>query len=255
MTAAQSPEPGARQQLPARRRFLVPAAILAVTALLIGAVLWTRPGEEQGGGMPAESIAQEQALPHPSEVALPDLSNAETRDAADPLAEGPVDAPVAMVVFTDYQCPYCARWTHETLPELREYVDRGELRIEWRDVNVYGEDSVRAARASLAAAMQGRHSDYQQALFEDGEIRSTAQLDEQALIDLAEELGLDIGQFTEDLRSEEVARTIADHAAQGVELGAVTTPSFVIGGAPSVGAQPTAHFVAQIDEALEKAGP
>ena len=97
MTAAQSPEPGARQQLPARRRFLVPAAILAVTALLIGAVLWTRPGEEQGGGMPAESIAQEQALPHPSGVALPPIS-ATQRPAtpAGPARRGPVDAPVAM---------------------------------------------------------------------------------------------------------------------------------------------------------------
>ena len=97
------------------------------------------------------------------------------------------------IEYADYQCPYCARWTHESLPELREYVERGELRIEWRDVNVYGEDSERAARAALAAAMQGRHTEYQQDLFDDGEIRSSAQLDEQALIALAEERGFGPG--------------------------------------------------------------
>ena len=236
------------------RRRAVPVAILALAVLLVATVLWLRPAEDRPAGDTAEPVDLAD-LPHPSEVARPDLSSAETRDPADPLAEGPVDAPVVLVVFTDYQCPYCARWTEDTLPALREHVDRGELRIEWRDVNVYGEDSERAARASLAAAMQGEHSAYQQALFAGGEIRGPGGLTEQALIDLADELGLDVQQFTEDLRSEQVARTISENAAEGLELGAVTTPSFVIGGIPSVGAQPTEHFLAQIDEALEKAGP
>lgn len=249
---------GAEQHRAGARRLLVPAAILAVAALLIALVLWMRPvqqSEPAADVVPAGPAAQPSNLSHPSEVALPDLSTAERRDAEDLLAEGPVQAPVVMVVFTDYQCPYCARWSHETLPVLRDHVERGELRIEWRDVNVYGEDSERAARASLAAAMQGEHTAYQQALFAGGEIRGPGGLTEQALIDLADELGLDVQQFTEDLRSEQVARTISENAAEGLELGAVTTPSFVIGGIPSVGAQPTEHFLAQIDEALEKAGP
>lgn len=248
------PDPGGGRPRGALRRLRVPVVILAVTALLIAAVLWLAPGDGQDPEVSAPSATAAPTLPHPSEVALPDLSTAESREAGDLLAEGPVDAPVVMVVFTDYQCPYCARWTHESLPELREYVERGELRIEWRDVNVYGEDSERAARAALAAAMQGQHAEYQHALFDGGEIRSSAQLDEQALIALAEELGLDVEQFSADLRSEQVDRTVAEHAAEGIELGAVTTPSFVIGGTPNVGAQPTAYFVAAVDEALEKAG-
>ncbi|WP_299302174.1 thioredoxin domain-containing protein [uncultured Brachybacterium sp.] len=254
------PDPGGGRPHATHRRPVVPVAIVAVTALLIAAVLWLPPGDGQDEvatdpSAPSADVEAAPTLPHPSEVALPDLTTAESREAGDLLAEGPVDALVVMVVFTDYQCPYCARWSHDTLPALREYVERGELRIEWRDVNVYGEDSERAARAALAAAMQGRHTEYQQALFDGGEIRSSAQLDEQALIALAEELGLDTEQFTTDLRSEQVARTITEHAAQGIELGAVTTPSFVIGGTPSVGAQPTAYFVTAVDEALEKAGP
>ena len=57
---------------------------------------------------------------------MPDLSDAESRDPEDLLADGPVDAPVVLVVFTDYQCPDRARWTHDTLPALQDYVERGK---------------------------------------------------------------------------------------------------------------------------------
>jgi protein-disulfide isomerase len=238
------------------RRLAVPVAILVVTAVLIAAVLWLRPAEEPSADEARAPTAPVDPadLAHPSEVASPDLGDAETRDPEDPLAEGPVDAPVALVVFTDYQCPYCARWTEDTLPALRDHVDRGELRIEWRDVNVYGEDSARAARASLAAALQGRHADYHQALFAGGRVRPAGELDEDSLIALATEQGLDVDRFTADLRSEEVARTVDEHAAEGVELGVVTTPSFVLAGTPVVGAQPTEVFLDQVDAALEEAG-
>ena len=98
--------------------------------------------------------------------------------------------------------------------------------------------------------LQGRHADYHQALFAGGEVRPAAELDEDSLIALAEELDLDVERFTADLRSEEVARTVEEHAAEGVELGAVTTPSFVLDGTPTVGAQPTEVFTQLVDEAL-----
>ena len=239
-----------------RSRWLVPAAILLVMALLIAVVLWMgRGGEDGDTAAPAtdEQVEQEDVAEHPSEVAQPDLSHEEARDPDDLLAEGPVDAPVVLVVFTDFQCPYCARWSHETLPELREYVDRGELRIEWRDVNIYGDDSERAARAALAAAKQGGLEEYHDMLFDGGEIRTGAELSEDSLISLAEELGLDAEQFATDMRSEEVEETVSANAQQGVELGAMSTPSFLVGGTPVAGAQPSEVFTDMIDEELAEA--
>ena len=88
--------------------------------------------------------------------------------------------------------PLLRPWTDDTLPTLRDYVERGDLRIEWRDVNVYGEDSERAARAALAAAMQDTLDDYHAALFPDGEIRNVRSSSATgALVDLADELGMD----------------------------------------------------------------
>lgn len=250
------PDAGPAAADPPRRRWLVPAAIAAVTAMLVAGVFWVEqepapPG--QASPLVAEASprpGRPPAVAHPSAVALPDLGDQEARDPSDLLAVGPVDAPVVIVVFSDYQCPYCARWSQETLPVLREYVERGELRIEHRDVNVYGEDSERAARASLAAAKQGSFTEYHDRLFAGGEIRSPAQLSEDALIELAAELGLDTELFTADLRSEQVATTIAENAQQGIELGAMATPSFILDGTPMVGAQPTAVFTEAIDQAL-----
>lgn len=239
----------------ARRRLLVPGAIAVVTALLVAGVFWVQ--REPAPSDPTAPVAEASARPgrppvvaHPSAVALPDLGDQEARDPDDLLAEGPVDAPVVLIVFSDPQCPFCARWSHETLPVLREHVERGELRIEHRDVNIYGEDSERAARATLAAAQQGHFTEYHDRLFAGGEIRSPDALTEEALIALAAELGLDTEQFTADLRSEQVAATIAENAAQGIELGAMATPSFVLDGTPMVGAQPTAVFTEAIDRAL-----
>ena len=115
------------------RRWAVPLGIVIAAAALIIGVLWTqqRPSEPpaQGGASSSSSAEAPAAVENPESVAAPDLSSEEGRDPDDLLAEWPATAPVVLVVFSDYQCPYCAKWSDETLPELREYVDRGELRV------------------------------------------------------------------------------------------------------------------------------
>lgn len=75
----------------------------------------------------------------------------------DPLALGAVDAPVVMVAYSDYRCPFCAKFSRDTEPVLVEkYVDEGVLRIEWRDLPIFGEQSMSAARAGRAASPRPR---------------------------------------------------------------------------------------------------
>src|SRR5699024_7130071 len=89
------------------------------------------------------------------------------READDPFAIGPVDAPVVMVVFSDYRCPFCARYSRVTEAELVEkYVSEGQLRIEWRDFPVFGDASMLAARAGRAAAEQDRFWEFNNAVYE-----------------------------------------------------------------------------------------
>ncbi|REE03242.1 thioredoxin domain-containing protein [Citricoccus nitrophenolicus] len=233
-----------------KRTWVVPAVLVAVAVLLVGTVIVSALG---GTGSTGAAEPSAPAEPAPTRVEGLQLSEAERHDPEDLLAAGPVDAPVTLVVFSDYQCPFCARWSEETLPLMMEHVDAGDLRIEWRDVNVFGPASERAARASYAAARQGAFWEYHDALFEGGHKRSEAQLSEEALTALAEELGLDPDQFSEDMASEQTAEQIATNEQLGLGLGAYSTPMFVLGGQPIVGAQPSPVFQEAFDQALAAA--
>lgn len=178
----------------------------------------------------------------------------ETRDPEDLLALGPVDAPVGLIIYSDYQCPYCARWSHDTLPLMIEAAQAGDLRIEWRDVNIFGEPSENAARATLAAAMQDKMWEFHDALFVNGTTRSGPELERDGLIAIAGELGLDTEQFAADFDSEAVIAQIRANAEAGRSIGVASTPAFLLGGQPIVGAQPTEVFRAALAQALERAG-
>lgn len=179
-----------------------------------------------------------------------DLSHVEGRDPSDLMVAGPVDAPVTLVVFADYQCPYTAPWNEETLPTLMKYADAGDLRIEWRTVDIFGEDSQRAARAAHAAAMQDRYWDFHNALYPAGGNRSEEELSQEALLELADSLGLDSQQLARDMESDEAIETLAKHQELGDSLGVAGTPIFVLDGELMAGGVSTSTFVEKLDKML-----
>lgn len=242
--------------------WLVPALIVVAAAVVITILLWPSNDSDDAGSSSGSSDSVESGdvdeLQDP-EDAEEDQSEllrevVEARDEDDPLAVGETDADVVLVVFSDYQCGYCASWVDETLPELEHYVDEGELRIEFRDLNVFGEDSERAARAVYAAGLQGEFEDYHAALFPEGETSSEEQLSWDGLVELASDQGLDIAQFEEEMDSDGTREQIAQHQELGTSLGAYSTPSFIVGGQPVVGAQPVEVFKELIEAELERVG-
>lgn len=242
------------------RRSWVVLSLIVVLAVVLVAIAVTSDDGGPSAQQPTEPAPEAPAVEpddgpvadtvDPEQAEIPDMAR---RDADDPLAQGPVDAPVVMVVYSDYQCPYCAVWNERTMPDLEPYVEAGDLRIEWRDINVFGEDSARGSRAAYAAGLQGRFWDYHAELFAGGETPTPSRLTQTGLVELAEQIGLDVEQFTADLNSEEVATAVQANADEGASIGAFSTPSFVINATPVVGAQPTEAFVAVIEEALAQA--
>lgn len=236
------------------RGWLVPIGILLIAGLLITLVVLElrpeQPGAARGpGGETVDGITMV-----PSDAPAVDLTQFEGRHPDDVQAAGPVDAPVALVVLSDYQCKFCAKWTQNTLPTMLEYAEAGLLRLEWRDINMYGEHSKRASLAAHAAGLQGKYWEYHDALYPGGAQRSPAELSEESLIATAAELGLDTEQFARDMDASSTHELIQQFAQLGPELGVTGTPSFILGGRPLVGAQPTEVFVDAIERALIDAG-
>lgn len=229
-----------------RKNWLVPAIIVVIAVALIAGVLLMNRGDDTAAGAAPGSDPQVQGPaaqdPGAQDPGAADFTAVESRVEGDPLAVGPVDAPVGLVVFSDYQCPYCAKWSQETLPLMMEHVEAGDLRIEWRDLQLFGPASERASRAALAAARQDAFLEYHDALFADGERRPEEQLSDEALISLAGDMGLDTGTFTTDYNSTETAEVVAENAQLGIDLGAYSTPAFILGGQPIMGAQPSEAF-------------
>ena len=261
---------GAPKKTAARPAWILPVAVVALAAIIIGLIIamnhesntlgaQAEVAEEASTEEAAEAVvdAESEEATAPTEVESPeevDLTVVERRDPNDLLAIGAVDAPVTLIVFSDYQCTFCARWSDETLPVMMEQVEAGNLRIEWRDVNIFGPASERAAKAAYAAAIQGAYWEYHQALTANGQTPSESQLSEDSLVALAGELGLDTDQFQSDMNSETTAQEIAMNQQLGLDLGVLSTPAFLLGGQPLVGAQPTEVFVQTLNTALAAQG-
>ncbi|OKX79628.1 protein-disulfide isomerase [Corynebacterium glutamicum] len=239
------------------KKWLVPTLVVIIAVLLIAVVLLMYRGNasETAEGAAATAPAGSDSgsasgTDSGSGAADSDLTSVEARDPSDPVAVGDVNAPVGLVVFSDYQCPFCAKWSDETLPQMMKHVEDGNLRIEWREVNIFGEPSERGARAAYAAGLQDSYLEYHNALFANGEKPSEELLSKDGLIELAGELGLDVSKFTEDFQSPETAAAIAQHQQLGIDLGAYSTPAFLLGGQPIMGAQPASVFEAAFEQAL-----
>lgn len=234
--------------------FVLIGGLVVIAAALI-AYLLMRPGGDGASAAPAAgpSVAtlatDAEAGDGGAEGRRPPV---ERRQAGDPLALGAPDAPVAMVVFSDYRCPFCAKFSRDIEPELvKRYVDAGRLRIEWRDFPIFGPQSMSAARAGRAAAEQGKFWEFNRAVYGAAPERSKADLTDAALIEFARQAGVsDIARFTASMRGNTFDAAINADLARGTGIGVPSTPAFLINDVPMLGAQPTEDFVRAIDAAL-----
>jgi len=161
---------------------------------------------------------------------------------------GPADAPVTLVEFTDYQCPYCSR-AHGTIQQLqKDYGPR--LRVVMKEFPLSMHPQARgAAMAALAAGAQGKYWPMHDKLF-----ANQRALDPAALSAYAQEVGLDAGRFTAALNSPESAAIIDRDMELGAGVGVTGTPAIFINGRRLPGgAVPIENFKALIDEEMAKA--
>lgn len=252
------------------KRIILPATIAAL-AVVLALVLAFRSGDEtaDSGADGTDTAAKDASAGSNTasdddrdstegDEAKPDYSPSDDpmvrRDDSDPTAMGDVDAPVVMVAYSDFQCPFCGKFARETHPTLiEEYVDKGLLRIEWRDFPYLGDDSYVAADAGRAAAEQDKFWEFHDALFGHEVTPYSGKMDRDLLEKAAGEAGLDVDKFGQDLDSGDMRTAVDEDVDEGQSIGVTGTPAFVIAGTPIMGAQPVDTFRETIDQAIEDA--
>jgi protein-disulfide isomerase len=176
--------------------------------------------------------------------------------ADDDPAMGSEDAPVVVIEFSDFQCPFCKRFHETTLPKLIEqYVNTGKVRFVYRDFPLT-QIHPNAGLAALAAECADEQNSFwpmHDLLFErQGEWAGSSNA--QAVFEgYARELGLDVEQFSECLSSQRYAEEVLKDLRDGVSYGVKGTPAFFINGDKLEGAWPFGKFKDVIDAALARA--
>jgi len=161
---------------------------------------------------------------------------------------GRATAPVTLVEFSDYQCPYCQR-VEPTLKRLREaYGDK--IRFVWKDfpLTQIHPQAFKAGEAAHCAGDQGKYWELHDVLF-----NKQQELQPPDLKRHAAELGLDANAFNQCLDSSKHGARVRDGVSEGGALGVNSTPTIFINGRRLSGAQPYEAFTAIIDEELARA--
>ena len=159
-------------------------------------------------------------------------------------SQGPKGAPITIVEFSDFQCPFCKR-AEPTMKQVREkYGDK--IRLVYEDFPLeFHPNSRPAASAARCAAEQGKFWEFHDKLFDDQSKLTPSDLKADA-----KQLGLDTSKFDQCLDSDKYGKVIEADLAQGKMLGVQGTPAFYINGRPLDGAVPYTSFASIIDEEL-----
>jgi protein-disulfide isomerase len=158
---------------------------------------------------------------------------------------GPADAPITIVEFSDYQCPYCRRW-HEQVyqPLLATYP--GKIRLVYRHLPLTSihPDAFPAAEAAMCAGEQDAYWQYHEKLFGGDALGASIYLQ------YARDLSLDMTTFEACLSGRKYQEAVQSDLEFAVNLGVRSTPTFFVNGLAIVGAQPLSVFKQVIDQEL-----
>jgi protein-disulfide isomerase len=182
------------------------------------------------------------------------------REQASGNAMGDPNAPVKIEEFSDYQCPFCQKFSDEIEPKIEEaYVKTGQVYFVYRSMGNYISENARntesqdAAEAAYCAGDQGKYWEYHDMLFANFKGENVGSFTRLRLDTFAEKLGLNMDDFRACLDSNKHEATVQKDRADGRAAGVTSTPSFVINGKLIVGAQPFETFQKEIEAALEAA--
>jgi protein-disulfide isomerase len=214
----------------------------------IGYLVWGRLPAGTASATVDQSTSETGADPAAAQVSTPATSQIVRYDVPvdDDPAIGPEDAPITIVEFSDYECPYCRKWHSEVFTKLQDEYPQ-QVRLVYRDfpLSSIHANAAPAAEAANCANEQGKFWPYHENLFS-----MELGLSDEAYQKYATRLGMNVQSFQECMESNRYEAEVQADYQFAADLGVRSTPTFFINGIAIVGAQPFDVFKQVIDKEL-----
>lgn len=220
--------------------YLVPGAIIIAGAIIGAAVIYTSSPRQVAPARGTAAVGESQKIV-PSDLvgSSPSLGNPA--------------APVTIVEFGDFQCPFCGRFFQTTEKQIIEqYVKSGKARFVYRNFAFLGEESEWAAVAAQCANEQGKFWQYHDYLFSHQQGENQGAFSKENLKAFARAVGLAGSRFDSCLDSDKYLEAVRRDTEEGRGAGVNGTPGTFVNGRLIQGAVPFTQFQALIEEELKK---
>lgn len=233
-------------------QILITALIIA--AFLLGSLITkVQYLERSGSSVDTVSAPSSPQAAAPNQPQAPNPGQKQNVDSGHLPVLGNKNAKVAIVAFEDFRCPFCDRFTKETLSQLKkDYIDTGKATFSYRHFQFLGDASVVAGNAAECANEQGKFWEMHDYLYANQPPESdTSMYTTDKLTQIAGKLGINTTQFQSCLDSKKYDKNVSDDLAAGQKAGVNGTPTTFINGVSIVGAVPYTQIKAEIDKALQ----
>lgn len=223
-----------------RSHFYSVLTVLAFAAgILLGYVVWGVPAETSQAANPAPDVVVEAPVTPQAQFRRYDIPTENS------YAIGPADAPITIVEFSDYQCPFCRRWHDEVYGDLLAAYP-GKIRLVYRHFPLASihPDATSAAEAAMCAGEQDAFWTFHEKLF------SSDALGNSTYLQYAQDLGLNMSSFESCVNDRKYQQAVDADLNFAVDLGIRSTPTFFVNGLAIVGAQPLDVFQQVIEKEL-----
>ncbi len=225
------------------QNILLPASILIAAVLISGSVLYTSGSPQTGS-------------PNGQDLGPPVVSGEGLELNEGDVILGDPNAPVTLIEYSDFQCPFCGRFYSQTEPLIKEnYIQTGKVKFVYRHFAFLGPESRAAANAVECAKDQGSFWDFHNEIF-DAEIRDgqehNGNLDRALFLSIAQKLGLDTAEYTSCLDTNKYNDKVESDYNVAQQLGVAATPTIFVNDKMIEGALPFENFKLIIEQELAK---
>jgi protein-disulfide isomerase len=231
------------------QQFTLPVSILAAAVLVSASILFVGVAGSKWG---SQTAALSDIQPKDEAGANGTAPSVQERD----VIMGDPNAPVSIIEYGDYQCPFCVKFFKEAESQIREaYIKTGKVKLVFRNFQFLGPESILAAQAAECAKDQKKFWEFHDGIYlmeeRDGQ-EHNGNLNIQSLTNLASEKGLDVGVFSKCLSVNTYEEQVKKDTTAAQAVGVRSTPTIFVNGQKFEGAYPFENFKQAIETALKK---